>query len=146
MHLFVTVGTSRFDPLINLILENMTQLKQIYNKITIQSGHYKIPLNMDYDVFQFKDVINFSTYDVIITHCGTGSILGCLMQNKKIIAVINPELKDNHQHEAQHIFGNFIKIVNLNKLLFTLENKNYYLKLQRCKIRNTNYFLEDIIK
>jgi beta-1,4-N-acetylglucosaminyltransferase len=37
--------------------------------------------------------------DVIITHCGAGSILEVLHLRKKAIGVINTKLLDNHQVE-----------------------------------------------
>ncbi|ODV76661.1 glycosyltransferase family 1 protein [Suhomyces tanzawaensis NRRL Y-17324] len=43
--------------------------------------------------------------DVVVSHAGTGSIVDVLRADKKLIAVVNDELMDNHQAEVAHEFA-----------------------------------------
>lgn len=42
--------------------------------------------------------------DLVVSHAGTGSILDVLRLNKKLVAVLNDLLMDNHQREIAHAF------------------------------------------
>lgn len=50
---------------------------------------------------KFSDNITeyFSKASLIICHCGAGTLLECLKLEKKIVAVVNNTLADNHQLE-----------------------------------------------
>lgn len=41
----------------------------------------------------------FSSADTIICHCGAGTLLDCLKMGKRVIAVVNDTLLNNHQSE-----------------------------------------------
>ena len=49
--------------------------------------------------FKSNLVDDMSVSDLIISHCGAGSILEALSMKKQLIVVINGSLQDNHQLE-----------------------------------------------
>ncbi|HIF9138807.1 TPA: PssE/Cps14G family polysaccharide biosynthesis glycosyltransferase [Photobacterium damselae] len=98
MNVFVTVGTTSFDELI----QNIDNIKNEFENFTflfqIAQGAYK-PKNSDY--FEFSSNIDqfYNNADLIITHAGAGSIYRLLELNKKIIVVPNMERVDKHQSD-----------------------------------------------
>ncbi|EDV91455.1 GH13947 [Drosophila grimshawi] len=117
MHLkvvYVTVGTTKFDALINvmtseealcalqkhkcqkLVLQHgnstpvsATNLSQINNKYGIQVEQYKFRPNGE----------DIKAADVIIGHAGAGTCMDILSNGKPGLIVVNDELMDNHQLE-----------------------------------------------
>ena len=61
-------------------------------------GHLSGPV---IECFDYKPSLedDMTAADIIITHCGAGSILEVLHLRKKAIGVINTKLLDNHQVE-----------------------------------------------
>ena len=107
MQIFVTVGTTRFDELVNAVLapefKSSAQLAG-YTRVIVQYGHSHIPQVDDasfYSLFQFQHSISrlIKESDLIITHGGSGTILECLHNRKPFIVVVNCSLMDNHQAE-----------------------------------------------
>ena len=97
--IFVTVGTFNFDPLIEYI-DSLVEQNIINDKVICQIGNGSyIPKNCEY----FKYTKEIESYilksDLVISHGGTGSILGLISLNKQFIAVANTSLSDNHQEE-----------------------------------------------
>lgn len=111
MNLFVTVGSTRFDCLIESISNNNAFIKSLikykFDSITIQHGSGNaptIPINGDINIkcLDYCDNINelLEKADLIITHAGAGTLLECLrMKNKRIIAITNDTLMHGHQQE-----------------------------------------------
>lgn len=113
--IFVTVGTTKFDDLINVILSDQIQfhLKQLHcKKLVIQFGtgaeidRSVIELLLQkYDIeiecYRLKaNILNdIKSSDLIISHAGAGSCLEVLIANKPLVAVVNDRLMDNHQTE-----------------------------------------------
>jgi UDP-N-acetylglucosamine transferase subunit ALG13 len=120
--IFVTVGSQKFQ--FNRLLKEIDKLveeKRITEEVFAQTGYSDYePENYKYKNFldrdEFSDVM--SRCDKVITHGGTGAIIGAVKQGKKVIAV--PRLKDFGEHVDDHqlqIIGefekmNFIKSVN----------------------------------
>ncbi|KAM3957086.1 UDP-N-acetylglucosamine transferase subunit ALG13-like [Aphomia sociella] len=107
---FITVGTTRFDLLVNTIFKPSTIecLKQIgCNDITFQIGHSDFKAGkyekngVKIDVYRLKDSIqdDIERADLIISHAGAGSCLEALEAKKPLLVVINEDLMDNHQLE-----------------------------------------------
>jgi beta-1,4-N-acetylglucosaminyltransferase len=94
MRVFVTVGTTDFDELIESI--DLIINDDIEFTCQIAKGKYK-PKNHTY--FSFTDDIHpfYEKADVIITHAGAGSIYKLLEIGKKIIVCPNLFRKDKHQ-------------------------------------------------
>ena len=108
MKAFITVGTTEFDQLIEIINQEETQnlFKQLnITQLTIQYGKGKtVPLpqeGMIINSFTLKPSIleEFSSADLIITHAGAGSVREALERKKPTIVVINDKLMHNHQTE-----------------------------------------------
>ncbi|XP_026748965.1 UDP-N-acetylglucosamine transferase subunit ALG13 homolog [Galleria mellonella] len=107
---FVTVGTTRFDLLVNTIFKPSTleALKRIGCKdIILQIGNSDFEIGkyerngVVIDVYRLKDSIQEDIHkaDLIISHAGAGSCLEALEAKKPLLVVINEDLMDNHQLE-----------------------------------------------
>jgi beta-1,4-N-acetylglucosaminyltransferase len=135
--LFVTVGSTKFEQLINRILEadllNLLKVNSI-KKIILQVGngvHEHGELldlndstkeatkfyrdNIEITAYRYKSTIreDLASADIVISHAGAGSILESLEANKKLIVVVNEKLMNNHQFELAE------KMFDLGYLLFT---------------------------
>lgn len=140
--LFVTVGSTKFELLINRILKQdlLQQLKKYnFKRVILQVGNGK---HDDDDLFNFKELnfnasnneiskftkenIEITAYrykssitddllsaDLVISHAGSGSVMESLEANKKLIVVVNESLMDNHQLELAE------KMYAENYLLYT---------------------------
>lgn len=93
--IFVTVGTTAFDSLIQTVDEISNQIKE---KIICQiaDGKY-VPKNCEY--FRFKKTleVEFKNADLVICHGGAGTLFNLLGLHKRVISVPNLERKDKHQ-------------------------------------------------
>lgn len=95
--IFVTVGTGRFD---NLVEEADNISKKIKEEIIIQIGNGQyIPKNCKY--FRFKNDLGkeYKNARIIIAHGGAGTTYELLVRGKKIISVANLDRTDTHQEE-----------------------------------------------
>lgn len=113
--IFITLGSQKFQ--FNRLLKAIDELvekKQIEDDIFAQIGYsdYK-PKNYKYKDFldrgEFKDAMGKS--DIVITHGGTGAIVGAIKQGKKVIAV--PRLAKYEEHVDDHqlqIIGQFTQM------------------------------------
>ncbi|KAK6756827.1 hypothetical protein RB195_014948 [Necator americanus] len=124
MTCFVTVGTTRFDELVNEVFaETCTSaLRSIgVRKITVQLGAGEWNDEIKRNVFQgivadhgdgeaggipveyyrFKPNIQDDIENalLVIGHAGAGTCLECLKMKKPFIVVVNENLMDNHQLE-----------------------------------------------
>ncbi len=115
--ILVTLGTQQqqFTRLLDYI-----EKSKITDKIIVQAGHTKYT-SSKMEIFEFIDYDKMSKYvdeaDLIITHGGTGSIVGPLKKGKKVIGCARDkkygEHVDNHQYELVNIFyeeGYILKI------------------------------------
>jgi len=110
--IFVTLGSQKFQ--FNRLLRKIDDLVEegvITEEVFAQTGASDyLPRNYRYEPFidrvKFKEMIGCS--DVIITHGGTGVIIGAVKSGKKVIAV--PRLAkygehvDDHQLQLLHQF------------------------------------------
>ena len=101
--IFVTLGTQKFQ--FNRLLKSVDELIEggLDEEVFAQIGYsnYK-PKNYKYKEFldreEFSEVINCS--DIVITHGGTGAIIGAVKKRKKVIAV--PRLAKYGEHVDDH--------------------------------------------
>ena len=102
--IFVTVGSQKFQ--FNRLLAEMDRLAEIHpelGEIFAQTGYsdYK-PKNYAYK--DFLDREEFAEMegraDIVITHGGTGAIIGAVKKGKKVIAV--PRLSEYGEHVDDH--------------------------------------------
>jgi len=112
--MLITVGTTEFDELVTAI-DNATfatACKNLrINNLSIQIGRGSHEptvlveacksLGIDANVYRYKPdlEVEIKAADLIISHCGAGSILEAVKYNKPLIVVINESLQDNHQTE-----------------------------------------------
>ncbi|KAL0947049.1 hypothetical protein HGRIS_013191 [Hohenbuehelia grisea] len=126
MRVFVTVGSTKFDSLVQAVLspEVIGSLRnKQYTELVIQCGNSESGSETNIQagtetrfttdgvnivLWRFKPSLNdeFTTADLIISHAGSGTILDVLRTGKPLIVVPNPTLLDNHQEElASVLYG-----------------------------------------
>ncbi len=102
--IFVTLGSQKFQ--FNRLLEKIDVLveeKVITDEVFAQIGYSDYhPQN-----YQYKDFLNRDEFalmeakaDIVITHGGTGAIIGAVKKGKKVIAV--PRLSKYGEHVDDH--------------------------------------------
>lgn len=132
MKTLVTLGTQKqpFDRLLNYIEQS-----NLNGEINVQAGKTKFG-SSKMNIFDYVpyDEMNkmVEEADLIITHGGTGSIIGPLKKGKKVIACVRLEKYgehvDDHQLELVDTFcenGYILKIdddISLNKAMEQLES------------------------
>eukprot|EP00924_Labyrinthula_sp_SR-Ha-C_P003137 maker-scaffold_15-snap-gene-0.28-mRNA-1 protein AED:0.05 eAED:0.05 QI:55/1/1/1/0.33/0.25/4/124/189 len=111
MKLFITVGTTSFDELVQTIdteefLEFLVSAG--FDAVSVQYGRGEyVPQvlprfkTLKVETFRFKPTLkeDMDKADVIVSHAGAGSIMESLRLKKRLIVVVNPTLMDNHQTE-----------------------------------------------
>lgn len=111
--IFITLGSQKFQ--FNRLLKAVDKMceKGIINgkNVFAQTGYSDyVPKNYNYNNFLDRDEfgVEMEKADVVITHGGTGAIIGAVKKGKKVIAV--PRLAkygehvDNHQLEIVEQF------------------------------------------
>ena len=112
--IFVTVGTTQFDRLIETIFSEQSNVLQTMRecfdveKIIVQAGRSqkptKLPTHVQVEFYQYKDSIakDMEQADLVISHAGAGTIMQGLEAQKKLLVVVNEDLMNNHQLEIAH--------------------------------------------
>ncbi|ORY83840.1 glycosyltransferase family 1 protein [Protomyces lactucae-debilis] len=115
-HCFITVGSTTFDPLIEACLQESSQQALLALGITsvrIQAGRSPFALShttphaqgLSIEVMDYLPDLHaeLAQADLIIAHCGAGTVLECLRLKTKpiLIVVANETLMDNHQVELR---------------------------------------------
>ncbi|EJD6044842.1 hypothetical protein M0K80_RS21505 [Providencia rettgeri] len=135
MRLFVTVGTTAFDELIESV-DNLFSDKNTHEiNYQIANGLYK-PLSGNYFNFQPEIEKYYINSDVIITHAGAGSIYHLLKLRKKIIIVPNFNRIDQHQSDI----SSFMEKNKYSLVCWDLNNiKNIIDEIQNFTPREYTY-------
>lgn len=137
--IFVTVGTTKFDELIEKVLSR--EILEVlatkgYNELVLQIGKTSlIPdctprygiISIEYFTLS-PDIIKYmQNADVVISHAGAGSILDALDNRKNLIVVANEALMDNHQLELGEQLSKerYLYYCTCDTLLSTLNNLNF---------------------
>jgi len=139
---FVTVGTTEFDQLITR-LDGVAFLsclqKHGYNRLIVQYGRGKhIPklisdesgtFNINAECYRYKPSLeeDMKRADLIISHCGAGSILEAITYGKVLIVVTNSSLQDNHQQELSDALtaGNYCISTTPEGIIDTITTHEY---------------------
>lgn len=151
--IFVTVGSQKFQ--FNRLLKEVDTLAEeglISDEIFAQTGSCTYePHNMKFKAFLDRDEFQalMDSCDVVITHGGTGAIVGAIRRGKKTIAVPRllefDEHVDNHQIEIVSAFGRMGVIEACEDLS---DLRDAYLRLRTKKYRpfvsNSEKFIEDL--
>ncbi len=102
--IFVTLGSQKFQ--FNRLLKEIDRLiedNEITEEVFAQIGYSNyIPKNYNYKKFLDREEFNklMNQCDKVITHGGTGAIIGALKKEKKVIAV--PRLAKYAEHVDDH--------------------------------------------
>jgi len=118
MHAFVTVGSTRFDHLVQRALSDSVidvLRSKGYSKIVVQCGNSQFDTGLyeqsgerwvrkgdeDVEVWRFKPSLqeDYEQADLVISHAGSGTIIDVLRMRKPLIVIPNETLLDNHQKE-----------------------------------------------
>ena len=102
--IFVTLGSQKFqfDRLLQK-LDSLIEKGVITEPVLAQTGHSTYePRNFEVIPFMDRDTFaqNMAKADMVITHAGTGAIIGAVKQGKKTIAV--PRLAKFGEHVDDH--------------------------------------------
>ncbi len=158
--IFITLGSQmfQFNRLLKAIDQQIGEGK-ITDEIFAQTGYSDYtPVNYKYKHFldrpEFEKMLEKA--DIIITHGGTGAIVGALKKNKKVIAVARLAKYDEHvdDHQLQLIkqFMNSDLICGckncdeLYKVIETAKNTEFtrYVSNTERIIRDIDSFVEDV--
>ena len=122
MKIFVTVGTTFFDSMVEAADKCAAELKNHQFTFQTAGGAYKPSNGTSFDFMDGVDKY-YEQSDVIITHAGAGSAYKLLELRKKVIVVPNMERVDKHQSDiAKFLEENKYALVvwNLDDLLSVL--------------------------
>ena len=153
--IFVTLGSQKFQFNILLIeLDKLVEEEKICNDIFAQIGYsdYK-PKN--YEFKEFLDREQFAEFmdkcDTVITHGGTGAIVGAVKRDKKVIAV--PRLAKFGEHVDDHQLQIIDQFTNMNFIVGVKDTNEIYEALELLKtmkfkkyISNTENIINEIEK
>lgn len=95
MKIFVTVGNTHYNSLIQAIDENLSP-KQYDITIQLANGDYT-PKNHEF--FRYTDQIDkyFEQSDLVIAHAGAGTVFQLLEEHRRMVVVPNSDRVDDHQ-------------------------------------------------
>lgn len=153
--IFVTLGSQKFQFNRLLIeLDKLVEEKKICNDIFAQIGYsdYK-PKN--YEFKEFLDREQFAEFmdkcDTVITHGGTGAIVGAVKRDKKVISV--PRLAKFGEHVDDHQLQIIDQFTNMNFIVGVKDTNEIYEALELLKtmkfkkyISNTENIINEIEK
>lgn len=122
--IFVTLGSQKFQ--FNRLLEMVDKLiekKVIQESVFAQTGYSNYtPLNYEYKKFidRSEYAMVMSDCDIVITHGGTGAIVGAAKEGKRVIGVPrlvrHGEHVDNHQKQIVSQFQDMNIICEANNI------------------------------
>lgn len=145
--IFVTVGTTPFDELIEYI-DNL----EIEDEIILQISNEAKYIPKKKNSFKFTKNINdyYEKADIIISHAGAGSIYNLLEKNKKIIIIPNLSRVDTHQLDITQYMQkeNYaITCQNINQLDKIIKNiDSYKLKKYEKDVFFKAHEIKDLLK
>ena len=153
--IFITLGSQKFQ--FNRLLKKIDEI-EINDEIVAQIGysdykpkHYKYAEFLDRD--QYSELMGKA--DIVITHGGTGAIVGALKKRKKVIAV--PRLAKYGEHVDDHqlqIIEQFKEMdliyacedMDLKKAILIVKNSSYnkYQSNTSTIINSLKAFIEEL--
>ena len=160
--IFITVGSQKFQ--FNRLLKAVDELVangEITDEVFAQSGVCEyVPVHYEYKPFlnrdEFKSMMDKAF--IVITHGGTGAIIGAIKYGKKVMAVPRLEKYGEHvdDHQLQLISeftnGNFISscenLSELGKCLKELDEKEftvYHSNTEKYLVSISKYINKELI-
>lgn len=147
--ILVTLGTQK-QPFTRLL--EQIEKSNIKDEIIVQAGHTKFE-SEKMQIFDFIDYGKMEKLvekaDLIITHGGTGSIVGPLKKGKKVIACARlkkyGEHVDDHQEQIVNTFSEVGYILKLEEK-DNLDNLVKQIKKQKMEVfhSNTENFMKQL--
>lgn len=158
--IFITLGSQKFqfDRLLKAV-DELCKNNKINAEVFAQIGYSEyVPQNYNYEKFldreQFSKIMEDA--DIVITHGGTGAIIGAVKKRKKVIAV--PRLAkygehvDDHQLEIVEQFKDLnliyacTDVQDLEKALETVQKTTYgtYESNTQTIIDSIKEYLEEV--
>lgn len=132
--IFITLGSQKFQ--FNRLLKAVDDLN-LEEDVFAQIGYsdYK-PIHYEYKTFLNRDefTATMEKADIVITHGGTGAIMGAVKKGKKVIAV--PRLAKYGEHVDDHQLQLVEQFRELN-LIYACEDGDLKKALQ--EVRKTEY-------
>lgn len=149
--IFVTLGSQKFQfNRLLMELDKLVEEKKISNDIFAQIGYsdYK-PKNYEFKEFldreQFAEIME--RCEIVITHGGTGAIVGAVKREKKVIAV--PRLEKFGEHVDDHQLQIIDQFTDMNFIVGVKETNEIYEALEQLKAIEFKKYIsntENIIK
>lgn len=151
--IFITLGSQKFQ--FNRLLQEIDRLvgdKVIKDEVFAQVGYSDyIPKNYRYKEFldreEFQNIID--KCDIVITHGGTGAIVGSIKKRKKVIAV--PRLSKYGEHVDDHQIQIVSEFKKMNMILSVDNISEIKDRLEEIKDKefreyksNTNKIIESL--
>jgi len=150
MNIFITVGTTPFDQLIEMCDKRLSSNDYIIKAQISNSAKY-IPNSFDSFAYDKNISEHYKWADIIISHAGAGTFYQLMEMGKKVILIPNGQLKDDHQNDictyAKN--NNFAYVLNnmedLEDLLekISIHKFNTY---QKDENKISNYIYNLIVK
>lgn len=143
--IFVTVGSQKFQ--FNRLLKEIDRLieqKKITEDVFAQIGYsdYK-PKNYMYKEFldrsEFNDIMN--KCQKVITHGGTGAIIGAVKNGKKVIVV--PRLSEYDEHVDDHQLQITNQFSQMNLISAIYEIKELEKEIEIIEERNFTQYVSN---
>ena len=129
MNIFATVGTTVFDPLIESLDQGPFARSAL---LQIADGSYT-PTRSKW--IRFTDTIDelIQNADLVVCHCGAGSVFGLLQAGKVPVVVPNLTRRDKHQAElARWLDSNNYCVVAMTPDAVNEAIETYSEQKQRC--------------
>lgn len=136
--IFITLGSQKFQ--FNRLLKAVDDLcgrESVYPEFFAQIGYSDyVPKHYKYERFLDRSKFNLqmNNADIVITHGGTGTIIGAVKKGKKVIAV--PRLAKFGEHVDDHQIQLINQFKELN-MIYACEDMNLQKAIEIVK--NTNY-------
>lgn len=152
---FITLGSQKFQ--FNRLLKKIDMLVVegiIKEQVFAQRGYSDYtPINYGYADFlnrdEFQNKLKEST--IVITHAGTGAIIGSVKAGKKVIAVPRLKKYDEHVDDHQVQIVKQFEEMDIIEPCFELENlgiayDNILKKEYKKYVSNTSVIIESIVE
>lgn len=151
--IFVTLGSQKFQ--FNRLLQAVDELvknKVIKEKVFAQVGYSDyVPKNFEYK--KFLDREEFDNYmeesHLVITHSGTGAIMGAVNHGKKVIAIPRNAMYGEHVDDHQLQILKQFEAMNIICACYDPKDLCYYIdEIERIPLSeyksNTQVIIENI--
>lgn len=124
--IFITLGSQKFqfDRLL-IEVDRLVECGRIKEKVVAQIGFSNyIPKNYEYIEFLNRNEfeVKMNKCNMVITHGGTGTIVGAVKLGKKVIAI--PRLKKFGEHVDDHQIEIITEFANMNLIKSIMDIKD----------------------